>query len=61
MAVGGKIHLAAVDSLALNLPAGITEGSELFVLRIVYQDGTVGEVQNAGTPRLAGAVPPSVP
>ena len=59
--VGGEIHLTALDDFALNLPAGIAEGGELFVLRIVYEDGAVGEVQDAGATRLAGAVPASAP
>lgn len=47
--VGGEVHLAALDRLALNLPAGIPKRSKLLILRVVHEDRTVRQEQNSRT------------
>ena len=60
--VDREVHLAALDDLAgLDLVAGIAEGREDAVLRLVDEDVAVGEVEDAGPAMLAGAVPAGVP
>ena len=57
--VGGEIELAAEYGFsAFDLPPGIAERGEDFVLGIVHEEVAVGEVENAG---LAGRVALGIP
>jgi hypothetical protein len=52
-----EVHLAALDDLALDLPARISERRENFVFWVIYEDITISEVQDARTPVFTRAVP----
>src|SRR3990170_3975467 len=59
--VGGEVHFAALDGLALYLVTGIGEGGEGLVFGIVNENVAVRQVKDSGAAILACAVPAAVP
>ena len=56
--IDGEIHFAAFDDFAgFDFVAGVAEGREGLVLRVVDENVAVGEVEDARPAMLAGAVP----
>ncbi len=56
--IDGEVHFAAFDDLAgFDLVAGVTEGGEGLVLRVIDEDVAVGKIEDAGLAMLACRVP----